>query len=94
MVAEASVDPTLPADRKPVSVAALQPQGCFALQRIKASVSRLITGDPQPDIEAPTAADIIPVPYYSLYKSVLQPCLSFQTLLSCEMRRQQRQLRA
>lgn len=67
MVADASVDPILPADRKTVAAIASQPQGCFALRRIKALVSRL-TGDPQSDIEAPTTAEITPVPYYSLYK--------------------------
>lgn len=67
MVAEASVEPILPVERKTTAAAASQPQGCFAMQRIKASVTKL-TADPEPDIEAPTAAAITPVPYCSLYK--------------------------
>lgn len=67
MVAEASAEPILPADRRTAAAAASQPQGCFALQRIKASVTEL-TADPEPDIEAPKATQITPVPYYSLYK--------------------------
>ena len=46
--------------------AAFKPQRWLPLQRIRASVAKL-TADPQPDVEAPAAETVSPVPYYSLF---------------------------
>jgi hypothetical protein len=66
MVAEATVQTVLDADRKTVAAAASESQA-WSLQRMKASFNKL-KAEPQLDVEAPKAEEITPVPYYSLYK--------------------------